>query len=256
VVIEADVRDHHSVESMFDRATAQLGDIGVCVTSAGIWPEESVRLDELSPERLENVLGTNLFGTIWTARSFLRQVKSRNVRGSSLVLIGSTAGRFGEAGHADYSISKAGLRGLMLSYKNEVVLVDPQGRCNLVEPGWTATPMTDTALDDDALLRRSDPNHATSADCHSRRHRRRHRLFRIASALRPRQRRNTDRRRWHGGTLSLAGFGDRSYKHPTTPARRRPVAVRLYTGRGRLQPVSCFQRPADRPHRNSRVPIE
>jgi 3-oxoacyl-[acyl-carrier protein] reductase len=37
----------------------------------------------------------------------------------------------------------------MLSYKNEIVRIDPAGRVNLVEPGWTLSPMTVDALRDD-----------------------------------------------------------------------------------------------------------
>jgi 3-oxoacyl-[acyl-carrier protein] reductase len=154
LLVEADVRDPHSVERMFAEAAERTGGMDVCVASAGIWPEEHRRIDELPLGRARDVLETNLFGSLWTARSFLAQVGATGRRGSSLVLIGSTAGRFGEAGHADYAVSKAGLRGLMLSYKNEVVTLDPEGRCNLVEPGWTLTAMTESALQEDEVVRR------------------------------------------------------------------------------------------------------
>jgi NAD(P)-dependent dehydrogenase (short-subunit alcohol dehydrogenase family) len=69
-----------------------------------------------------------------------------------VVLVGSTAGIFGEPGHGDYAATKAGLRGLMLSLKNEIVHTAARGRVNLVSPGWTATPMAETALRDSALV--------------------------------------------------------------------------------------------------------
>ena len=68
-------------------------------------------------------------------------------RGASLVFVGSTAGRFGEAGHAEYATAKAGLIGLMRSLKNEIVTLDPYARVNVVEPGWTVTHMVRPALD-------------------------------------------------------------------------------------------------------------
>ena len=62
----------------------------------------------------------------------------------SLVLVGSTAGIFGEAGHADYAAAKSAVvYGLMLSLKNEVVRVAPRARVNAVCPGWIKTPMDD-----------------------------------------------------------------------------------------------------------------
>jgi 3-oxoacyl-[acyl-carrier protein] reductase len=59
------------------------------------------------------------------------------------VLVGSTAGIFGEAGHADYAAAKSAiLGGLLLSLKNEVVRKNPRARVNAVAPGWTESPMT------------------------------------------------------------------------------------------------------------------
>jgi 3-oxoacyl-[acyl-carrier protein] reductase len=59
------------------------------------------------------------------------------------VLVGSTAGVFGEAGHADYAAAKSAiLYGLLLSLKNEVVRDEPLARVNAVAPGWTESPMT------------------------------------------------------------------------------------------------------------------
>jgi 3-oxoacyl-[acyl-carrier protein] reductase len=62
-------------------------------------------------------------------------------------MIGSTAGRFGEAGHCDYAVSKAGMYGLLRSLKNEIVHTDPYARVNLLEPGWTVTEMAREALE-------------------------------------------------------------------------------------------------------------
>ena len=104
-------------------------------------------------ERWEETLRSNLTTTYLTARAFLREV-ARNGHGN-LVLIGSTAGLFGEAGHADYAAAKSALvHGLLLSLKNEIVRVAPGGRVNVVCPGWTESPMTRTTLTDPDLVRR------------------------------------------------------------------------------------------------------
>ena len=59
-------------------------------------------------------------------------------------MIGSTAGHFGEAGHADYAASKSGLmHGLLASLKNEIPRIARLGRINAVCPGWTLTPMAE-----------------------------------------------------------------------------------------------------------------
>ena len=67
-------------------------------------------------------------------------------------MTGSTAGRFGERGHADYAAAKAGLLGLARSLKNEIVALDPYGRVNVVEPGWTVSDMTRANLHEPGVL--------------------------------------------------------------------------------------------------------
>ena len=66
--------------------------------------------------------------------------------GASIVFTGSTAGRFGEAGHVAYAAAKSALRGLVATLKNEIVAIDPKGRVNGVEPGWTLTPAVASSI--------------------------------------------------------------------------------------------------------------
>lgn len=52
----------------------------------------------------------------------------------------------------DYASSKSALtHGLMLSLKNEIVKIHPQGRVNTVAPGWVATPMAAKSMADPAV---------------------------------------------------------------------------------------------------------
>jgi 3-oxoacyl-[acyl-carrier protein] reductase len=112
-----------------------------------------VPLWELPLERWETTLRENLTATYLTARGFLRVVDGSGH--GSLVLVGSTAGLFGEAGHADYAAAKSAvIGGLLLSLKNEIVRIAPRGRVNAVCPGWTESPMTRSTLDDPGLVRR------------------------------------------------------------------------------------------------------
>jgi len=84
-------------------------------------------------------------------RGFLQVARTGH---GSLVLVGSTAGAFGEAGHADYAAAKAAVQvGLLRSLKNEIVRVAPTGRVNAVAPGWTETPMTRGRVDAEDVRR-------------------------------------------------------------------------------------------------------
>ena len=148
VALGADLRVEEEVERLF----ADAGPLDVCAAVAGIWPQGDVPVWELPLDRWEETLRANLTATFLTARAFLRGVAERGQ--GSLVLVGSTAGRFGAAGHADYAAAKAGiLYGLLLSLKNEVVRVAPRARVNAVAPGWTESPMTRGALSPETLER-------------------------------------------------------------------------------------------------------
>jgi 3-oxoacyl-[acyl-carrier protein] reductase len=152
LVLGADLTVEAEVDALFAQAREQLGGVDVCAAVAGVWPTADAPVWELSLERWESTLRANLTATFLTSRAFLRDVE-RTGHGN-LVLVGSTAGRFGEAGHADYAAAKSAIQvGLLLSLKNEIVRVAPLGRVNAVAPGWTFSPMTRGALDPDVVER-------------------------------------------------------------------------------------------------------
>jgi 3-oxoacyl-[acyl-carrier protein] reductase len=148
-LVQADLTVEQDVERLFEEA----GELDACAALAGVWPREDVPVWELSLERWERTLRENLTTTFLTARGFLRGVARRGH--GSLVLVGSTAGVFGEAGHADYAAAKSAiLRGLLLSLKNEVVRSAPGARVNAVAPGWTRSPMTRREVEDPEHVKR------------------------------------------------------------------------------------------------------
>ena len=148
-LVQADLTKEDEVDRLFGEA----GDLDVCAAVAGVWPREDVPVWELTLERWERTLRENLTATFLTARGFLRGVARRGH--GNLVLTGSTAGLFGEAGHADYASAKSAVvHGLLLSLKNEVVRVAPGARVNAVCPGWTLSPMTRREIEDPSLVDR------------------------------------------------------------------------------------------------------
>jgi 3-oxoacyl-[acyl-carrier protein] reductase len=152
-VLGADLTREDEVDRLYAQAREALGAVDVCAAVAGVWPSEDVPVSRLGLDRWEATLRANLTATFLTARAFLREVE-RTGHGS-LVLVASTAGLFGEAGHADYAAAKSAIAGgLLLSLKNEVVRIAPRARVNCVAPGWTASPMTRGSLDDPELVAR------------------------------------------------------------------------------------------------------
>jgi 3-oxoacyl-[acyl-carrier protein] reductase len=149
---QADLTVEAEVERLFETARAELGSVDVCAAVAGVWPTADVPVWELSLARWNETVTQNLTATFLTCKWFLREVAA-NGHGS-LVVVGSTAGIFGEAGHADYAAAKSGiLGGLVLSMKNEVTRIAPRARVNAVAPGWTVSPMTRGFVDDEAVRR-------------------------------------------------------------------------------------------------------
>jgi 3-oxoacyl-[acyl-carrier protein] reductase len=157
--LSADLRDELEVERMFEYALSATERLDGLVVNAGVWPEAATPIARMSLDRWQDTLAVNLTGAFLCCREFLRHLERRAAGGSvehaAIVLVGSTAGIFGEEGHGDYAASKSALAGLALTLKNEIVRVCPRGRVNLVHPGWVATAMAAAALEDPAQVARA-----------------------------------------------------------------------------------------------------
>jgi 3-oxoacyl-[acyl-carrier protein] reductase len=156
IPIAADVTSARQMSAAFERACDRFGRVDACIANAGVWTPEYRLLHQADEQRIMKTIEIDLLGALWTARGFMQSLARTGPRddghGASLVVIGSTAGRFGEKGHAEYSVSKAGLHGLVRSLKNEIVELDPFARVNMIEPGWTVTHMARPALEEPGVI--------------------------------------------------------------------------------------------------------
>ena len=152
VALQADLRDEADADALVPAAARELGRLDACVANAGTWEPEDVHVADMSLDRWRATIDANLTATFLTARAYLRHVERTGA--GSLVLVASTSGLFGEAGHADYSAAKAAIaHGLLLTLKNEIVRSAPLARVNVVAPGWTVSPMTARTLSDETIAR-------------------------------------------------------------------------------------------------------
>ena len=116
-VIECDVTDLASVESLAKRVDGRFGRVDILVNNAGIGGSGGP-LHQLSPETWDQVLNTNLRGVYYCIRSFAPLMIRAN-RGH-IVNISSLAGKNPLPNGAAYSASKWGLNGLSYSVAEEL----------------------------------------------------------------------------------------------------------------------------------------
>lgn len=138
IAVRADLTVEAEADAMVPAVVEGLGRLDVVVANAGYWPPEEIPIWDLALDQFESAVATNLTTAFLTSRAFFRHV--RETKTGSLVLLGSTAGIYGEAGHVGYAAAKGGIiTGLLLSLKNEAAQIGPGVRVNAVCPGWTVT---------------------------------------------------------------------------------------------------------------------
>jgi NAD(P)-dependent dehydrogenase (short-subunit alcohol dehydrogenase family) len=155
--VQADVKSEIGVISAIDLAVNHFGRIHTIIINHGIWIPEPAPLWEMSLQQWNETISIDLTGAFLFAREFLRQLEGIDpeTRNVNILFVGSTAGTFGEADHADYSTAKAGLMyGMTKSLKNEIIRLHPRARVNSVMPGWILTPMAEKTLDDPNILKK------------------------------------------------------------------------------------------------------
>ncbi|TRM58289.1 hypothetical protein BD626DRAFT_560087 [Schizophyllum amplum] len=145
--VQADVSQEDAVARLFTEASARFGPVQIVIVNHGISPEPETLVADMSLERWRRTLTVNLDAVFLVTREYLRglRVASDEAKAkAAIVLIGSTSGKYGIAGKADYAATKSAMMyGLTLTLKNEIVKIAPLGRVNCIAPGWVWTPMAE-----------------------------------------------------------------------------------------------------------------
>ncbi|ESK86383.1 nad dependent epimerase dehydratase family protein [Moniliophthora roreri MCA 2997] len=166
-IAQANLSSESSVQHLFTSATNTFGPIHIAIVNHGIWVEENAMLKDMSLERWNFTMDSNLTSAFLVAREFIKGLEKEKAKdlddqakekvdNASIVFVGSTAGMFGEANHSDYAAAKSALMyGLTRTLKNEIIRVVPRGRVNCVAPGWTHTPKKTESLQDPEVVYRA-----------------------------------------------------------------------------------------------------
>jgi 3-oxoacyl-[acyl-carrier protein] reductase len=144
-IFAADLARWDAAEPLVASVERVLGPLDVLVCNHGIW--KGAPIDRMSEREYDEMLDANVRGVYALCGAAARAMRRSGRRGN-IVLVGSTAGQRGEAGHAHYAGTKGAVMSLTKSLAAELA---PEGiRVNCVAPGWVDTTMTAPALSDPA----------------------------------------------------------------------------------------------------------
>ncbi len=144
LVQQLDVLEEAAIEAAFDRAHEVFGRVDILVNNAGL-NAAGIELADMTTERFETVVRTNLFGYFFTCRRFVRDRRKAG-GGGRIINVTSIHEEFPMFGATDYDATKGGQRMLTRTLALEVA-ADGIFANNLA-PGMVLTPMNQEAVED------------------------------------------------------------------------------------------------------------
>ena len=149
--VTADVADRSQMDDAIARVRAELGPIGIVVTSAGI--SSAAFFADMTLDQWNRMIAVNLTGTFNCIQAAIPDMVA--ARWGRIVTIASTAAQSGARDRAHYAAAKAGVVGLTKSLSAEFA---PLGiTSNTIPPSMIDTPMVNdpanhgAGIDMDAL---------------------------------------------------------------------------------------------------------
>ena len=133
---QADVRDFAGLKQQLDAGVAELGRLDIVSANAGIF--SFGRLEELTDEAWNDMIGVNLTGVWHTIKAAAPHIRAGG-RGGSIILTSSTAGLMAVENIGHYVAAKHGVVGLMRTAALE--LAKDNIRVNSVHPTSVNTDM-------------------------------------------------------------------------------------------------------------------
>jgi NAD(P)-dependent dehydrogenase (short-subunit alcohol dehydrogenase family) len=138
IMFQANVGIESEVEAMFRAIDRDLGRLDGLVNNAGILEPQSDFVD-MSPERWQRILETNVIGSFLCAREAIKRMSTQHGgKGGSIVNLSSRAADLGAPHeYVDYAAAKGAIDAMTIGLAKEV---GDQGiRVNAVKPGLIYT---------------------------------------------------------------------------------------------------------------------
>lgn len=130
-----DLTDPAAVTRLFGRVLDEFGGLDIFVGNAGIWIPDHAPLALMTDAQWRRTVAANLDSIFYSTREAARVISN----GGRIVLVSSTAGQRGEAGHGDYAATKGAIISLVKGVAVELAPHDVTVNC--VAPGWIDTEM-------------------------------------------------------------------------------------------------------------------
>jgi NAD(P)-dependent dehydrogenase (short-subunit alcohol dehydrogenase family) len=130
--VQADSSNPADLDYLYEQVRTEAGRIDVLYANAG--GGAMLPLGQITEDHVDTIFGVNVKGVIFTVQKALPLL----VKGSSIILAGSSASIEGTAAFSIYSASKAAVRNLARSWILD--LKEAGVRVNVLSPGATLTP--------------------------------------------------------------------------------------------------------------------
>ena len=121
IAVQCDVGKEADILRLFEAAD-KFGTLGALVNNAGIVGKSGVRVDEMSAERIQEMMAVNVTGSILCAREAVKRMSTKHGgKGGVIVNISSVAAKLGAPNtYVDYAASKGAIDSFTLGLGHEV----------------------------------------------------------------------------------------------------------------------------------------